>query len=363
MKRVISILMAALVIVSLVMMFGCSEPAPEPTPTPEPEPAPAPEPQEVIELTFATGQGALTPTAQTYQKAADMIYDRTGGRVKIAVHPGGTLVAFPDTYRGVQSGMVDMTDYVMGTNPGYDDLNRFMNLPFMGWSGPAQAHEVYESIRDKYSDIDKEFETNNVKMLWHTTLPGYNLHIISDQQVRVPEDMKGMKILAGAEFEGVMNSVGATQLYVVPPDWYTSLERGLAEAQLVHWHGVADYSTTELFKHHVILGPSGARSVTVVGLINLDTWNQLPADIQQIIEEVAAWIQQEDQAAVIRLGDEAAQYAKDLGQTFTEINQQEVKIWEEFCQPIYEEWIEKVEAKGVPGRDILETAWEMVGAH
>ena len=39
-----------------------------------------------------------------------------------------------ETYKGVQAGIADIACYNIGINPGAHDINRVINLPFMGFN-------------------------------------------------------------------------------------------------------------------------------------------------------------------------------------------------------------------------------------
>lgn len=314
----------------------------------------------VFKLKFNDWAGPEIGWGQRNLLFADMIKERTDGKVDITWYFNQTLAKFPDTYRTLQSGVADGSLYVYGINPGIHNLNLMFNLPFMGWSGVEGAVEIIDTVRDMYPEFDEEFAKTGSKVLWNCTLGDYHLHNASDKLIRVPTDMKGMKIMGDNFFSSVFQSVGAAQLYGGPPDWYTNLERGLVEAHVIHWAATEEQRTYELFKSHTILGPSGAQTKVISCHINVEVWNELPAEYQKIILDVAAYIQEEAVKGIQEEEAHAMKVAEDLGQEFIYLTPAEVQKWEDLVQPIYEDWIAETEARGWPAREVFEATKKII---
>ena len=53
---------------------------------------------------------------------------------------------------------------------------------------------------------------------------------------------------------------------------------------------------------------------------------------------------------------ESLELVKSLGHTIVNLTPEEMKPWYAAVKPIHEAWIEKMEAKGLPGRQVFEEA-------
>ncbi|OGO44908.1 MAG: hypothetical protein A2Z05_02040 [Chloroflexi bacterium RBG_16_60_22] len=294
-----------------------------------------------------------------------MIKERTNGRVQITWYWNASLSSFGDTFRSVQSGVADGSLYVFGINPGVHQLNLMYQMPFTGWSGVRGGSEVYDEMRKKFPELDKEFISKGVTpFFWAVPMGNYDLHIATKQQVRVPGDLKGMKVMVSPIFADVIKTVGGAQLYYGPPDWYMALERGLAEAHIVHWAATEEQRLYELFDHHTIMGPSGFSTNVIGVLMNLDTWNSLPPDLQGVITGVGKEMQEITIEGLLKQHEAGIAEAKKRNQAFIEITPAEVEQWRVWVKPVWDKWIADTEAKGWPNaRQIFEEALRIAKLH
>jgi TRAP-type C4-dicarboxylate transport system substrate-binding protein len=108
-------------------------------------------------------------------------------------------------------------------------LNMFTSLGFMDYPSMKAGTEIYHKIWDKFPEIREEFK--GVKVLASRMQPGFQLSF-TKKQVRVPSDIKGMKIISLGAFTAEMAAMGAAPMDVKVGDMYMSLERGLAEFEM-----------------------------------------------------------------------------------------------------------------------------------
>jgi len=289
---------------------------------------------------------------------ADMIKERTNGRVNITWYWNETLSKMPDTWRNVQTGVADGSLYVYGINAGVHKLNTIYQLPFMGWSGVRGGAEIFLKMRKLYPELDEEFTSQGVTpFLWVVPMGNYDLHNATKDIIRVPTDLKGKKIMINALYADIIRSVGGAQLWYGPPDWYMALERGLAGVHAVHWAATEEQRTFELFKNHTILGSSGFATNFLGMVMNLKVWNSFPEDIKQIFREVSDEMLEITIKGLNKQHDDARKIAQDRNQEMIEITEQELALWEKWAEPVREKWISDMKAsRWTNAREMLETA-------
>ena len=96
--------------------------------------------------------------------------------------------------------------------------------------------------------------------------------------------------------------------------------------------------------------------------MNWDAWNSLPPDVQKIFEELSGSYMTNltgeavDKADIsCRAGIE--EYDKKVGNPEHYIvPEDEFQRWAEAVNPVYDMWIKRMEAKGLPGKAFLEDA-------
>jgi len=337
-KRILLVLLALLLAVTL-FAISCGSPREE----------------EVITLKFNDWGPPGIGIGELHQQAAKMIEERTDGKVKVECYFSQSLLAYPDTYTGVSEGIADITLYVVGATSGVHALNEVFGLPFAGDIPDMTAGAaIYKQLLEDFPELDEENAEMNTKWLSIRVMPPNQLHTVNEQ-VRTIDDIQGMKIITGVgPLADMVNASGASAMQLGPPDWSTSLERGLAEAQITHWAAVHDFQITELFNYHTHFGGAGAGLVPIGFLINLETWNKLASDEQDVIIDVYDWVNEESLKYDIDLVVTAVDEAKAMGHTVIELTPQEIAVWAAAVQPYTEEYLEETEAKGWPARKVYE---------
>lgn len=312
---------------------------------------------EVIELSFTHTIPPVIPIAKVYQKWAEMLAERSGGRVKINFYWGESLLKASEFYRGVQTGQTDITYYVIGLDYGLMPLNMFTKLGFLGYRNKEEGTEIYHKIFNKFPEVRNEFK--GVKVMAARMGPAYQLHF-TKKDVRVPADIKGMKLISvGGSMAKEMASMGAASMDVKVGDLYMSLDRGLAEGISCHVPILHAFGILKLLPYHTMFQGGTAMGPDML-LMNLKKWNSLQPDIQKIFEDLSPWLGQ----ALIKAdnGYEAMVMgkAREMGHTITEPTPEEMKLWREAVQPIHEKWIADTESKGLPARAVYEEAKRLI---
>lgn len=311
-----------------------------------------------IELKFSTQAPPMIPVAQADKRWADMIEQRSGGRLKIKCYFGGSLAGQYEVFRAVQTGIADIGYFVIGTDPGLQPLNMVTLLPFI-WTGAQSWQSIapmYWELYNKFPELQKEYQ--GLKLLTLTAIPP-DQFFFTKKQVRVPADMKGMKVIAKGGWADVMQLIGAAPLNVGVADWYTSLDRGLVEGHIAPFIAVQAFKTLDLFKHITLFGPSGASTRIQTYIMNPETWKALPPDLQKILEEGNKWHAEEIMKFDTAGDQRAIDAAKALKQVFTQLTPQEIKTWFDIAKPVHDKWIEENEGRG-PAKTIYEETVRLV---
>jgi TRAP-type C4-dicarboxylate transport system substrate-binding protein len=314
-----------------------------------------PREEEVITLKFNDWGPPGIGIGELHQQAADMIYERTNGKVVVECYFSQSLLSYGDTYTGVSEGIADITLYVVGATPGVHQLHQIFGLPFIGDIPDMRAgRAIYTQLLEDFPEFDEENANTNTKWLSIRVMPPSQLHSVNTP-VTTPDDVKGMKIITGVgPLADFLDAYGAASMQLGPPDWATSLERGLAEAQITHWAAVHDFQLTELFSYHTHFGGAGAGLIPIGFLVNLDTWNKLSSDEQQVLIDVYDWVNEQSLEYDIDLVETAVQQARDMGHTIIELSPEEIAVWAAAVQPFVEQFLDETEAMGWKAWDAYE---------
>lgn len=344
----------ALIIAVMPFVGACAKPAPTPTPTPTPTPAPTPAPAKPLELSFALH---IPPGAAPYHSAflpwAEEIEERTNGQIKIIFYHSETLAKAGDLYDAVVFGIADVSWGFYGAAPGRFPLADVMPLPYIAPSTEVGTR-VFQQLYEKFPEVRAAH--NDVHLLWLWCTMPYQLHTVV-KPVRTLEDIQGMKIATPAGAVPVLKGLGAVPVSMTIPELYLAVERGVTDGVAIAWGALGARKLYEVTNYHTNAHFGG---MPTWAAMNLDTWNRLPPDIQAIITEVSAKVPEMLCAAVTVEGDETIEIVKKLDQEIIELTPEEMARWVETAKPAWDKWAMDMEAKGLPGRAVVDEAVRLV---
>jgi TRAP-type C4-dicarboxylate transport system substrate-binding protein len=284
---------------------------------------------------------------------AKMIEEKSGGRLKITIYPGGTLGKAPDHYDMVKNGIADMGFTTPGYTPGRFPLITVTELPLLFKSSRGGSLAVM-SIFDKY--FKNEFK--DVKVLWFWVHPPGHFHL-AKKPVKVLEDLAGLKIRAATPMLTTMvKTLGAVPVSITAPETYSALERGVVDGTIFPWEAISSFKLAEVLKHHAEVNLYVAPLFT---MMNLKKYEGLPPDLRKVIDDHSGawgaefngkvWDQNEN------VGIEAIRKA---GATIYKVPPEERARWAAKLRPMEDDWIKSMEAKGLPGRQLLNDLREAI---
>ncbi|WP_424931117.1 TRAP transporter substrate-binding protein [Amaricoccus macauensis] len=213
---------------------------------------------------------------------AEMVSEKTDGRVAIEMLPVETIVAHSETQDAVAAGIIDGhftdTSYFAGKEPAFGLIAN----PVGAWSDPDQMFDFMENGGG--ADLMNEMlEPYGLHFIGATT-PGLEA-FVSKVPLEGVDDLEGLKLRAP---EGMVQKVfaaaGAAPVNLPGSEVFTSLDKGVIDA--------ADYNTFSTNEaqglHDVAKHPvyPGFHSMPLIEVsINKTTWDSLPEDLQTALEE------------------------------------------------------------------------------
>jgi TRAP-type C4-dicarboxylate transport system substrate-binding protein len=199
---------------------------------------------------------------------------------QIDVHGGGSLVNVTEYLDAVRTGAVEIFDAAPPIYAGKDPRLNGLILPFLFETGEAilAAHTELEEL---YSQ--EIFEADFNQKILGLLFCGYFDLFNTKKTVKSPADLQGM--LIGAPDPGIAAIVelfGASSIMVAWPDFYSSLDKGVIDGILNSPNGTINNKLTDIVKFFTdtLVPPS----INVYS-INLDVWNAMPAEVQQMLQE------------------------------------------------------------------------------
>ena len=303
----------------------------------------------------------IPPRAALYPKAylpwAKEIGRRTNGQVKIKFYLSQTLVKGRDAYDAVVSGIADITWFYAGWAKGRFPLLSVMDLPYLTKSTYAGAH-VLTDLYKKFPEIRAELKDVHPLFFW-TTMP-YEIHTVK-KPIRKLEDMKGMKFATMPGARVALEALGAVPVTMLSPQIYQTVEKGVTDGSAIAWGAFKAYKLVEVTNYHTNAHLGGMGSFTIM---NKDTWNKLSKDIQKVVTDVTNEIMPDAVCAAVSAEREKGKKGcLDRNQPIYELSAEERARWVATGKPAWDKWAKAMDAKGLPGRAVLDEAIKLINAH
>jgi TRAP-type C4-dicarboxylate transport system substrate-binding protein len=284
---------------------------------------------------------------------ARMLEEKSDGRLKVTIFPGGTLGKPADHFDMVKDGIADMGFIAPGYTPGRFPLVSAVELPLLFKSSKGGSVAVW-SLFDKYFKA----ELAGVKVLWIWVVPPGHFHF-AKKPVRVLEDLEGLKIRAGTPLLGNMvKALGGTPVNIPAPDTYNALERGVVDGTIFPWEAVYSFNLGEVLRHHTVLDLWVAPLITIM---NQKKYDSLPPDLRQVIDDLSgAWAAEFTGTVWDQNENLGIEVARKMKATIYTVPPEERQRWAARLKGLEEEWVVSTEAKGLPGRQLLSDLREAI---
>lgn len=337
----------------LLVLSGCNSQEPQGNEAKN-EPKNEPKKEEIIELRLAHFFPSTHPAeTELIQPWGKEIEKATNGKVKITSYPGGSLLPADQIYDGVVNGISDVGLSCFAYTRGRFPVLEVFELPGITYTNSKMASIVaWEGIKELNP---KEVQDTKLMMVL-TTGPG---ELYTKTPVRNLNDLKGMEIRATGLSAVTLQALGAVPVAMPQSDAYEALSKGTVKGNLgpvevlKGWRQaeVTDYLTQTPFLYNTLF------FITM----NLDKWNSLDSETQNAINKVNdKYFNEVASGLWDKQNEDALKWAVETeGIERISLSQEETDKWTELVKPIQDEFVKKLDEKGLDGQKILDTVKEL----
>jgi TRAP-type C4-dicarboxylate transport system substrate-binding protein len=199
----------------------------------------------------------------------------------------------------------------------------------------------------------ESFEGVGLRPLWVMTTPPYQLMMRQAEPIESAEDLAGKQLrVAGATSQLVAASLGASPATIPPADLYQSLERGVVDGALYTLAAMRAYNLQEVTASYTTNAKLGG--IAFITFINLDTWNSLPAEVQQVLDEVGSEVGVSLAKAIDETQEETIDFLRDLDKNVYALSDEVSEALDERLRTVQQEWVRQMEQRGLPGSETLD---------
>lgn len=205
----------------------------------------------------------------------DEINEKAEGRLHVNFVGGPEAMPGFKQFDACSSGVLDM----LYSCESYYGVKAFgANFTHLSRISPMEEREA--GFNELLNEI---FEPSNIYYLGRANPHSAMwFNIFTNKAVSTPQEMKGQTIRVSATYEPFVKALGCAAVTLPGGEVYTALERGTVDGYA--WCAIGNVGSgwPEVCKY--IIAPR-IYTNNVLGIINLDSWNALPGDLQDLLND------------------------------------------------------------------------------
>jgi TRAP-type C4-dicarboxylate transport system substrate-binding protein len=217
---------------------------------------------------------------------------------------------------------------------------------------------LHNAFLKKFRPFLKEFD--EVKLFYLYT-PGPGL-IHTKKIVSGLEEIKGMRIRGSGLNAKSIEALGAIPVTITLPETYDALQRGIVDGLLMHTEVLQTFRFAELAKC-TIQDFGMANSPAQFVAMNKNKWESLPKNVQQIIEQLNEEYLEKTAKLHMDLDEGVYAFLKKQGNTVVVVSKEEQAKTAAKMKPVFDEYVQRVKARGLPAEEALKFCLDYLKTH
>jgi TRAP-type C4-dicarboxylate transport system substrate-binding protein len=299
-----------------------------------------------VDLRFATG----FPASHLMQKHvwepwAEEVAKRSNGTLNIRMYPGGALGPAPATFQRVKAGVADIGYSLQGFTSDQFPRSLVLEMPDAAQDNVSATRKlwaVYDLIKDDYQGV-------KVIGLLST---GPNVITTRDKLVRVPDDIKGLRLRVPSKMLGeVLTALGASPVFMNITEVYNAVQTGVLAGVVTGTSALRGFKLGEVLKYYNDYAFGVSPQFVVM---NQASYDKLSPEHKKIIDDTTGLnfslkgAEVYDKEAIVQLKEEID---RGRGQAIT-ITAEQRALWDKAVRAPLDKAV--AEHKGIDAARILD---------
>lgn len=293
-------------------------------------------------IKFAAQNSKGHPQVTGMERFAEIVKEKSGGKIEVKLFPGGTLGGDVQTLASVQGGTVEMSVMNAGILSGTVKEFGVVDLPFL-FATPEEADAI----------MDGPIGTQLAGRLPAQRLVGLGFwelgfrHLTNNRRpVNTVEDVKGLKIrtVQSAVPLATFNTLGANAVPLPYPELYSALETGTVDGQENPLANIVNAKFTEVQKYLTLTGHQYNPQIVIV---SKTFWDKLDTEEQALLQ-TSATEARDYQRKVSR--DANAGFLEEIkksGMEVVELNPDQLAAFRKAVEPVVAQFRDTIGAETV----------------
>ena len=222
------------------------------------------------------------PNTIALDKFAELLSQKSGGKMKLKMYHAGTLGSQPDAIEQVRMGGLEIANFSLGpVGPIVPEAN-VVSLPFI-FKDPEHAFRVLEGKAGEMMNVGLA-KKGLISLAWYDG--GARSFYNSKKPIKAPADVTGLKVrvMNNDLYSGMIKALGGNPSPMAFAEVYQSLKTGVVDGAENNWPSYESTGHYEVAKYYSI---SQHLIIPETLCINAGVWKKLSAADQKILKEAA----------------------------------------------------------------------------
>lgn len=269
---------------------------------------------------------------------ADQVERRTNGRLKIVVHPGGSLFKAADIFRTVRTGQVQIGSTGLFLHSAEEPLFELANLPFL----VKDLEQAKKLITLSKPALEEVLRRKNLKLIYRALWNPQGL--FSVKRLESPDDFKGMKIRTyNHTTTRIVQLANAIPTKTEPSEIALAFSTAVIDGSFASGVTGVSQKLWDYIDHYYTMNSAFPTSSVIA---NLDAWNKLDTGTQTTVLRVAAETEQAIWPDVVAMENSYNGTMRQAGMKVQDISPELVSYFEQIGQQMASEWVQRAGAEG-----------------
>jgi TRAP-type C4-dicarboxylate transport system substrate-binding protein len=296
-----------------------------------------------VKWDMPTGYALANPHTVTLGQLAKDIEFETKGKLRVVVHPNGSLFRAPEIMRAVEGGQAQMGEVLMSLLVNQNPIFGLDSLPFLA-TGFDDAFRLWQAQRPV---LDRMLDKRGVKLLYAVAWPPQGIY--AKKELRSATDMKGLKWRAyNPATTKIAQVVGATPLTIQAAELSQALATGVVDSTMTSGATGVDSKIWESLTHYHRVNAWLPKNMLVV---NKREFDKLDKPIQDAVVRLAREAENKGWARMRAYDEESVEILRKNKMTIVTPTPQLMSDMRKIGDEMLADWIK---AAGADGKEILD---------
>ncbi len=285
-----------------------------------------------------TPYGDGTHQTQVARSFAEEVNAKSGGKLTIKVHSGGSLIKHPEIHRAVKSRQVQIGEVFIGRLGNNNPIFKLDNIPFLATDFDS-AEKLYQASKKA---LNAALEKDSLMLLYTSPWPAQDLY--SNKPVSSLADLAGLKMRSYSPTTSrLADLMGTTPVNIPFSDVAQAFTTNAIDAMVTSPSTGVNSQSWDYISHFTTINAWIPKNMMFV---NKKVFKRLDDDTRQVILTAAANAEKKGWALGRKLAVEHTKMLKENGMVVSAPSEKLQNELRDIGGTMVKEWLEEAGASG-----------------